>query len=280
MAPAGVDASQDRSASSTVNLPDRLPDVTFPTVADDGTVNAPPSAVAAAPSPEEAVLRFVQAEASRDDDTAFGLLAAGDRASVGSSGTWQRRHADLPRLRSATVDSVAAGESGDPPTLAVTGTVRFEPSLDEVRGLVPAVADASWQVAREDGGYRVAFGASRFEPRLPDAGQIPAEVSSWVQARQSAGCEAFTTGGSRPPGQWSGGLLGVPGKATRLCGRSGSVQLGPAGRFTDPTEATPIVAAFGPESLDWARVVSVTAPAPMRIVVAPLDDRWVIVGVL
>ena len=42
----------------------------------------------------------------------------------------------------------------------------------------------------------------------------------------------------------------------------------------------PVVAAFGDQSSDWARVVTVSGSHPLRAVLAPLGDTWIVIGVL
>ena len=45
-------------------------------------------------------------------------------------------------------------------------------------------------------------------------------------------------------------------------------------------DAAPFLAAFGPEASTWARVVTVTEPVPLRAVVAPIGQEWLVIGVL
>jgi hypothetical protein len=42
----------------------------------------------------------------------------------------------------------------------------------------------------------------------------------------------------------------------------------------------PFLAAFGSAVHDWARVVRLDAPVRMDVVVAPVGERWLVVGVL
>lgn len=48
----------------------------------------------------------------------------------------------------------------------------------------------------------------------------------------------------------------------------------------DALDAAPFLAAFGPEATSWARVVAVTDPVPLRAVVAPIGQEWLVIGVL
>ena len=53
-------------------------------------------------------------------------------------------------------------------------------------------------------------------------------------------------------------------------------------RWADPAlgnpEADPYVAAFGPDVLEWARVVPVSGPAQIDVVVAPVGESWLVIG--
>jgi hypothetical protein len=44
-------------------------------------------------------------------------------------------------------------------------------------------------------------------------------------------------------------------------------------------DPSPVLNAFGPDAAAWARVVDVRRPAPLQVVVAPVDDKWLVVGV-
>jgi hypothetical protein len=233
---------------------------------------APPAA-----TPGEAVEEFVAAEVAGDAGRAWSLLAADDRSEVRTPAAWRAAHQHLPRFRSVQLEgppAVAAGSRAE-----LHGTVSFEPALDEVRGLVPATARATWVTIAEDGGWRVAYDTSSFEPVVPDdASGARTAVAEWVAARQRA---APVDGACpRPSQEWSGGLVGVPGLANRLCGAAGTAQVGEPRPFDRPTDATALIAAFGPEVLTWSRVVEISAPVTLQAVTAPLGDRWLVIGAL
>jgi hypothetical protein len=48
----------------------------------------------------------------------------------------------------------------------------------------------------------------------------------------------------------------------------------------ETSQDQPFLAAFGSAVHDWARVVTVDAPARLHVVVAPLGERWLVIGVL
>jgi hypothetical protein len=45
-------------------------------------------------------------------------------------------------------------------------------------------------------------------------------------------------------------------------------------------DAPPLQSSFGAEVVSWGRAVTVEGAVPLRAVVAPVDDRWLVVGVL
>lgn len=248
-----------------------------PSVGDDA-VGLPAS------SPTEAVEEFVAAEATRDHQRAFALLAATDRAAAGSAAGWRAAHKAMPRLRGVTIGTVSTTPTA--PGLAVVdganavtvdGTVAFEPQLDDVVGLVPAQADARWVVVPEDGGWRVDWAESTFRGRYPARNDhtvddaVRRAVENWIVSRRA--CPSGPVSG-----EYAGGLLGSVGLAGRLCRTSGAVRTAAVLPLGDAQSAT-VVAAFGPEADLWARSVDVDAGVALRAVVAPLGDTWVVLGV-
>ena len=79
--------------------------------------------------------------------------------------------------------------------------------------------------------------------------------------------------------EYEGGLLGNPGLAESLCG-TGPVEVGQPGPLEDQIDAAQFIGAFGPEFDQWGRAVTVESPTPMRVVLAPVGDQWVVIGVL
>lgn len=232
-------------------------------VASATTASEPPDAPAS--SPTDAVTAFLAAEVAGRFDTSYGLLSADDRAHAGGRIPWAESHANLPPLTGFSVDSVTV--AGDEATVATRTDLRS--SLDEVVGLVPAHAQASWISVREDGGWRVAYSRSRLVPQYPSDALASDAVREWVTARQACHQAA----------EWSGGLVGSDAFARRLCRASGAVALGAPTRLTDDTNASDLAAAFGPDVYAWARVVPVTAPTRLEVIVAPVGERWLVIGV-
>lgn len=226
-------------------------------------VPQPPAADAAA-----AVEGFLAAEALDELTTSYEFLSPESQAEFGGSpAAWVAVHADV--IPPVTGFVIGETQSGDDGTSTVTSTVGFEPSLDEVIGLVPAQAEVVWSVVRSDGRFGVDIDASVFAPRyVPDDAAADA-VADWVAARQR--CERA--------GEWGGTLLGVEGPVRGLCDAEGEFAVGdpqPLGEL----EATTFTAAFGEDALTWAREVPVTGPVQLRAVVAPVGTEWQVIGAL
>ena len=223
---------------------------------------APESANAA-----DAVEQFVAAEARGDFATSYSLLASTDRAPFGSVERWRSEHRNLPQLVSFAA-SKGATTGG-----VVKGTLRLQPELTEVKGLVPAVAEVTWEAISEAGGWRVRGAPTTMVPQFPAVAIATADVSRWLAARQS--CSAAPAGL-----EYSGGFAGVAGYADRLCGAAGVVSVQGTSGLDAPDELGPIVAAYGAEAARWARVVAVTSPLAFRAVVAPVGEHWSVIGLL
>ena len=73
-------------------------------------------------------------------------------------------------------------------------------------------------------------------------------------------------------------LVGYPTLGDSLCKLAGSVVVGPVAELDSLKKPLFLVDPFGPEAWRWARVVPVVRPAVMKVVVAPIGDRWKIVG--
>lgn len=231
------------------------------TVAKDDEGVAPSPAA----SPGEAVERFLAAEVEGDHARSLALLTQAGRVEYRSAAAWRAAHANIFPVRSyemGTVDERAADAE-------VLTRIRYRSTLDEVIGLVPARAQAAWRVLRESGGWLVDFDATEVTPILPDDTGASASVRRWVAARQR--CE--------PAEEYSAGLVGRATLADRLCGTDGPPSLGPVGRL-DPSDGAPFVSAFGAPAATWARTVDVRSPVALTVVLAPVEDRWLVVGVL
>jgi hypothetical protein len=226
---------------------------------DEEPVPVPPG------SPAEAVTAFLDAEVAGDAERSFPYLSADDRADHTDAAGWLEDHADLWTPEAYRLTDVT--ESGDG-TAAATADVTLEPQIDEFVGLVPARATLTLPLVQEDGGWRVAFSDSTYEPQYPDeAGAVDA-VRAWAEARTR--CETTA--------QWDAALLDSPYLADELCGAEGELRVGRPDTLDALDDAGAYLADFGSRAGDWARVVRIDGPVALDAVAAPLGDSWVVIG--
>jgi len=228
-------------------------------VLDEAPVAAPPG------SPAEAATAFLDAEVAADVDASFRHLSADDRAEQGGPAGWLEAHADLWMPTGYRLTGVT--EEGDG-TATATADVALRPQIDEFVGLVPARARLALPLVQEDGGWRVAFADSTYEPVYPDEAEAVDAVRAWAEARTR--CETAA--------EWDGGLLDSPYLADSLCGAEGDLGIGRLDTLDALDDAGAYLDDFGTGAADWARVVPVEGPVALDAVVAPLGDSWVVIG--
>lgn len=260
-------ASTDRSESAATSVVPSPPEDPEPPV--DGAADPGPGA--AATSAEAAVTGFLDAEQAGDLATSYTFLSPADRADFASPAGWESVHADLlAPVVGYTIETVDATAS----PAEVIALVEFEPTLDQVVGLVPGRARATWTAdVDSDGRWGVVLSESTIEALHPsDAGVVPV-AQAWAAAR--ADCV------ENPPEQFVP-LLGVSDPADALCD-SPPPDVGAPGPLPEIDAASFLTAfgegRFGPATT-WARVVDVDGPVPLRAVLAPLGETWIVVGVL
>jgi hypothetical protein len=219
-----------------------------------------------APAPDEAVRRFLELEIARDFGGSYGLLSAPDRIRESSRATWTTDHADLPVVTGSQIDGVHV--DGNRADVSARLTLRAE--LTPGRALVPSRASATFATVAEDGGWRVAFGDTTVVPQYPPPASVPAAVQEWARERRAC----------RTAPEYVAGLVGAAARADALCGTHGPIRTGRVRDLPETAQDQPFLAAFGSEVHDWARVVPVVGPVRMDVVVAPLGERWLVVGVL
>jgi hypothetical protein len=259
------DGSDGSGANPRIALSD-LSDVRDPAAsAANGSTDVEPAGPPA-PTPVDAVQSFLAAEIRADHGVSYGLLSAADRAEVGSRPEWEAAHGQLPIVTGVTL----GGATGDGTRAEVEAEVSFDPALDETRGLVPARAHGVWVAVAEDGGWRVANSERRLLPQYPDGSGAVTAAETWAQVRTEC----------RAGDEYDGGLLGATGPVKAICGASGPVEAGAVSNLEPGVGVEPFLAAFGPEVLSWARVVRLASPVPVAVVLAPVADRWVVVGAL
>ena len=79
--------------------------------------------------------------------------------------------------------------------------------------------------------------------------------------------------------EYAAGIVGSVGVSALLCNTSTAKVEAPK-RLGDRPDPSPVLAAFGPEADTWARVIRVTGPRTFNLVLAPLADQWIVIGVL
>lgn len=237
------------------------------TTLDEGPgprLEAPATGATPAQSPLAAVETFLAAEVSGDLARSHRLLSDADRATYPNVAAWTSAHADFFPIES--FDVVRA--DGD----QVVTTVRYRSSLDEVVGLVPARADVTWTVVPVDGGWLVDHGAARLQALHPEDAEAVDAVVAWSLDRQRC----------RRPEEYGGGLVATAdlvAAADELCDGPRPMVAATVGTL-DGGDASAFVSAFGPQATGWARTVAITAPVQLTVVLAPVDDRWLVVGLL
>src|SRR5205823_11378443 len=161
----------------------------------------------------------------------YGLLSAADRDEQTSRAAWTANHADIPRITGYRIDGVETRDA----RADVDARVRLRADLSPTDGLVPGRADATYVAVAEDGGWRVAFGASSLEPEYPSDTNAPAAVREWIRHRMQC----------RRTSEFVGGLLGAAARADELCGARGVVRVGRVHRLPETSQDQPFLAAFG-----------------------------------
>ena len=223
-------------------------------------------------TPGAAVEAFLAAERDRDYAGSFAWLSDPARSTYGSAPGWVASHADeLPVVTGFTVGEAPVEASG---RVRVESDVQFEPGLDPVVGLTPGRARVTWTAVEEAGGWAVEMDSAELVPVLPDPSGAATAARSWVDARRSCPEE-----GQPVPGENADGVRGELRHAAALCGATGPTEVG-APAPLDVLDAQPFLTAYGEGAAQWAQVVPVTAPVPQRLVLAPLDEAWQVVGVL
>lgn len=231
---------------------------------------APTLSTPGAASAAEAVEQFLSAEQRGDLAASFELLSAEDRRSIPSVAAWVDGHRELlPRVVAYELRAPEQAAGG----VVVPALVSFTPGLNEFSGLTPEQADARWSAVEGQQGWRVFLGGSTVVPVYPpDSGAAPA-AQEWL-----ANGRACDPGAAAGPGVTFLGLRRD--LVNRLCRVDGAYAVGAAVPVDDPVVTTDLVAAFGPASLQWARVVPADGPTPVRLLMAPIGERWAVVDVL
>lgn len=261
----GLPGGDDGDGSPSATIVDAATDV-------DGEPFEPvevgdPSLPAGRPAetPLAAVEGFLDAEADGDFEASYELLTDAQRADYGSPAAWVDAHAEFFPVESYEI----VEDRGDG---TVVADVQYRSTLDDVLGLVPARASVEWPAVQHEGGWLVDFDAALVEPVYPDEAAASEAASEWAAALQR--CEE--------PEQYGGALvapLRLVRQAEAICDTTEAIRAG-SPQSIDPTDAGPIVSVFGAEAQSWARTVDISGPVDTTVILAPVDDEWLVVGLL
>jgi hypothetical protein len=233
---------------------------------------APPLDVEPA-TPTAAVVAFLQPQADGRPEAAYALLDEASRRRFPTLASWIRGQAD--RATPVTFDVGASRLSPDRPgATEVDVSATHRPSLDAIRGLVPARSSSVWLVRREGDAWRVSSDPLTFRPILPAEADATRAVQGWLTAM--AACDA--------PGaaqlQVAPNLYGPAALVKEPCEKHGTWTAGPPVGLDRTPDPRALLAAYGPEVGTWARLVPVSGPdSRFLAAVAPMGDGWQVMGV-
>jgi hypothetical protein len=224
-------------------------------------------------TPGAAVTAFFALLADRRPVDAYPLLDQASRRRYPTVASWIRAQAD--RATPLTFTVATSRPSVDrPDAFEVELAATHTPSLDPVRGLVPAQSTSVWLVRLENEAWRVSGDPLVFRPVLPGDAAATAAVQGWVSLL--AACDAPAAAVL----QVTPSLYGPASLARTPCEKRGRwIADEPIGldRTPDPRA---FLAAFGPEVGTWARLVPVQGPdGRFLAAVAPVGDGWKVMGV-
>ncbi len=217
-------------------------------------------------TPRGAVEAFLVAQVTGDTTASYALLSSADQGALGES-DWALAQTEFPRHVGFEVTAEQELVDGSGTQVAVSAN--YVSSLDEVAGLIPARANEVWTVVAAGNEWRIDLNRSTSTPVLPSDADAVSAVGAWARTRQECGV---------PTGEHTS-LVGFPSLAEGLCDASGEVRAGSIASLDSLDDVTPYLSAFGSDAASWGRVVTLDDPVGLRVVVAPVDDRWLVVGI-
>jgi hypothetical protein len=262
-------------------------------VRSDGSVASKNQAITARSAIDAATL-FGDAIVTGRVNEAFDLLPDLEQQRVGSANKFAEVLSRDNGWLSSALDR--AETEGEIMALRVTQT----PMIDEIRGVVAPSSVVKMPATKEALGWKVSWERRTIAQQFAaPRSRLEADVARWAQARQkqcartetsskesdgdgAAGNVDTANGKSSktaPEGEYSGGLLGAVWLAEELCTVPGLVTISTVGDIYNLDDPQPLLDAYGSGSYQWARVVTLAAPHAMHVIAAPLDQRWVVVGV-
>lgn len=235
---------------------------------DDDTAPRPQSAAldgtyTPAPSLENGVQQFLEAEQRNDRLVSFALLAPSARTEYADAVSWADERQQTPAITTFRLE-----DSDDERQSAI---VEHRPGLDPFVGLTPARERLTWRGERFEGGWLLEAEPER-TLLLPPDDRARAAVTMWAEAVQACDRDRARTL------QAVETLFGSP--TAQLCRVPGNVVVAPLQTLVDGPATTDIVGQYGPDALSWARSVAISAPVALTVVVAPIGDEWKVLGLL
>ena len=225
-----------------------------------------PAADAAAATPAAAVKALIGAALNGDSDTAWSQVSSTDRDRVG--------------VKQRIVEQVnAGGWKGFSIAATVNDKVSVEvvqtPRISDIDGVIASSSTVRIATVKEGGGYKVLWSrrvAEQHYPEVSDAQDaiVMASVKAWALSRQA--CDPT------PINEYTSGLIGVVGLGSALCNTTATPVVASVGDLETLDEPQPVLEGFGGSALLWARVVKISGPVAMNVVVAPKGNDWIVVA--
>jgi hypothetical protein len=222
---------------------------------------APQNGLRSAPTTDALALQsFGQSMVDGDTTTAFALLTSSDRNRYVNEAQFAVELGREPGWESFTVDGTKLN-------------IERDPGLDTVTGLVSPRATVVLPTVRESDGVRIAWSKRRIENRVTADESAAAETARrWTTTRQQCG--------DASDDETVNGILGVVGLANALCSSTGDVTVGDTLWLLDLDDPDAVLDAYGSDAAEWARVVEISSPVAMDVVLAPIDTEWKVIATM
>ncbi len=250
-ADAADELADDATATEAIVTADELADI--------------PEGADPASSPSEAVEAMLEADRAGDLDASHALLSPAGRDVAPTPRDWQRRRDSLPDV----VDFEVVSTDGSEVQVEVT----HDPGLDPFVGLrgperqtFAAVETAEGWLVDPD---------PRREFLVPDDSEAGDVAQRWAEAVQGCDIERARTL------QVGDDLLGDVTAGGGLCASSLPVVAGEVRRLEPgPSAVTALVEQYSTDVLAWARIVELSGPVDVDVVLAPIDGRWQVLALV
>ena len=129
------------------------------------------------PGPVSALERFLKAEVTGDFEASFEFLSPTDQEAADGVEGWVAQHyLVVPTIRGFQLIS----DDAEGVRAEVLTDLTLQAGLDQLVGLIPGEAQATWVLVDEAGEWRVAFSESRITPVFLDDATTAAGVAEWA----------------------------------------------------------------------------------------------------